>query len=120
MTSEEVQWGSEQVLSLISHVGEFFEEFYSGTKRKKVIWQEIAEKMQEEGYNFTGNDCDKKWRNLKVSCNLETKYSLSLSLSFFLSFFLSVSAEIFRDLFVSYSISLVFLLSLSENLMKSS
>lgn len=65
-TIQEFHWGRRQVHALISKVEDFFEDFYDGTKKKKMIWNAVAEKMREDGFNCTGNDCDKKWRNLKV------------------------------------------------------
>ncbi|KAG7164136.1 putative Myb/SANT-like DNA-binding domain-containing protein 25 [Homarus americanus] len=61
----EFHWGRRQVHALIGKVEEFFEDFYDGTKKKKFIWNAVAERMQEEGHNCTGSECDKKWRNLK-------------------------------------------------------
>ncbi|XP_068235212.1 uncharacterized protein [Palaemon carinicauda] len=66
-TSEEIHWGRQQVLCLISNVADFFEEFYDGTKKKKLIWEAISQKMFKEGHTFTGVECDKKWRNLKAT-----------------------------------------------------
>ncbi|KAK8391927.1 hypothetical protein O3P69_017504 [Scylla paramamosain] len=63
----EIHWGREQVLALISSVEEFFEDFYDGTKKKKAIWNAVAEHMREKGYYCLGSDCDKKWRNLKTT-----------------------------------------------------
>ena len=54
------------MLALISSVEEFFEDFYDGTKKKKAIWNAVAEHMREKGHYCSGTDCDKKWRNLKV------------------------------------------------------
>lgn len=65
----EFHWGRQEVHALISKVEEFFEDFYDGTKKKKKIWDLVAEKMREDGYNLTGSECDKKWRNLKVVNN---------------------------------------------------
>ncbi|XP_045592900.1 uncharacterized protein [Procambarus clarkii] len=64
-TAAEFHWGRRQVHTLISKVEEFFEDFYDGTKKKKFIWNAVAKRMQEEGFNCTGSECDKKWRNLK-------------------------------------------------------
>lgn len=61
----EFHWGRRQVHALISKVEDFFEDFYDGTKKKKFVWNAVAERMREEGYNCTGSECDKKWRNLK-------------------------------------------------------
>lgn len=36
-------------------------------RRKKSIWEAVAQKMHEEGHRFTGVECDKKWRNLKAT-----------------------------------------------------
>ncbi|XP_037788329.1 uncharacterized protein LOC119583743 [Penaeus monodon] len=62
----EFHWGRRQILSLIAKVEDFFEDFYDGTKKKKMIWKAVAERMRGEGHNCTGAECDKKWRNLKV------------------------------------------------------
>ncbi|XP_047483401.1 uncharacterized protein LOC125035203 [Penaeus chinensis] len=61
----EFHWGRRQILSLIAKVEDFFEDFYDGTKKKKMIWKAVAERMRSEGHNCTGAECDKKWRNLK-------------------------------------------------------
>ncbi|ROT84720.1 hypothetical protein C7M84_022065 [Penaeus vannamei] len=61
----EFHWGRRQILSLIAKVEDFFEDFYDGTKKKKMIWKAVAERMRAEGHNCTGAECDKKWRNLK-------------------------------------------------------
>ncbi|MPC21531.1 Trihelix transcription factor GT-4 [Portunus trituberculatus] len=63
----EIHWGREEVLALIGSVEEFFEDFYDGTKKKKAIWNAVAEHMREKGHYCSGSDCDKKWRNLKTT-----------------------------------------------------
>ncbi|XP_053630635.2 uncharacterized protein [Cherax quadricarinatus] len=66
-TATEFQWNRQKVHALISKVEEFFEDFYDPSKKKKSIWSNVAQRMQEEGYNCTGSECDKKWRNLKAT-----------------------------------------------------
>ncbi|KAK4325838.1 hypothetical protein Pmani_003616 [Petrolisthes manimaculis] len=61
----EFHWGRQQVLTLISKVEEYFEDFYDSSKKKKAVWEAVAQSMKEDGYNCSGSDCDKKWRNLK-------------------------------------------------------
>ncbi|KAG0718487.1 hypothetical protein GWK47_052353 [Chionoecetes opilio] len=64
---DEFFWGRDQVLALISSVEEHFEDFYDGTRKKKTIWNDVAENMAEKGFTCSGSDCDKKWRNLKIT-----------------------------------------------------
>lgn len=59
-------WGHDNVMSLVTKVGEHWEEFRHGIRKKKYIWKEIAEELAHEGFPCTGEDCDRKWRNLKV------------------------------------------------------
>lgn len=61
------QWSRDKVLTLISSVEEFFDDFYDKSLKKKYIWNNVANHMSEKGYTCTGLACDKKWRDLKNS-----------------------------------------------------
>lgn len=41
------------------------EKFNRGKQPQKKIWEAIAEKLKEEGYNVTGPQCASKMRSLK-------------------------------------------------------
>ena len=59
-------WTRNSARYLIKLVSDHFEQFYDKTVKKKVLWRKIAEKMRCSDYFCSGDDCDKKWRNLKV------------------------------------------------------
>ncbi|XP_071548847.1 uncharacterized protein [Panulirus ornatus] len=61
-----IHWGHEDVLNLVAKVGEHWHEFCNGIRKKKFIWKDIAAKLAHEGFAITGDDCDRKWRNLKI------------------------------------------------------
>lgn len=61
------KWMRDSVNYLIHLVSIHFDEFYDKTLKKKVLWKKIAEEMKLAGYaKCTADDCDKKWRNIKV------------------------------------------------------
>nr|XP_045625534.1 uncharacterized protein LOC123774891 isoform X1 [Procambarus clarkii] len=61
-----IHWGHEDVLNLVAKVGQHWHEFCSGVRKKKFIWKDIAAKLIHDGFSITGDDCDRKWRNLKI------------------------------------------------------
>ncbi|KAK7070376.1 hypothetical protein SK128_022946 [Halocaridina rubra] len=66
-SSQESVWQRNQIYFLIKNVEKFYEDFHNSSKKKKTVWQAIAKEMAKEGYQCTGADCDKKWRNLKAT-----------------------------------------------------
>ncbi|XP_053644245.1 uncharacterized protein [Cherax quadricarinatus] len=53
-------------MNLVTYVGVHWQEFGNGSRKKKFIWKEIASKLAHDGFSVTGDDCDRKWRNLKI------------------------------------------------------
>lgn len=35
--------------------------------KKRLLWNEISEKLREKGHNYSGLVCDRKWRLLKAN-----------------------------------------------------
>lgn len=66
-SSRRVYWGHSDVLNLVAKVGENWHDFCSGVRKKKFIWKDIAAEMGQEGFVVSGDECDRKWRNLKVA-----------------------------------------------------
>lgn len=62
-----MHWPREAVLLLISLYKEFEEVLEDPKQRKKDIWKIITDKMTENGYNFTQNKVESKWRSLLQS-----------------------------------------------------
>lgn len=66
MESEKHIWSREKTDALISTYRDHIEEFRNPFKRQKLLWENVANKMKIFGFeNVTGNNCDRKWRNLK-------------------------------------------------------
>ncbi|KAI5660424.1 hypothetical protein M9H77_29217 [Catharanthus roseus] len=42
-------------------------------KRNKILWEIIAIKMREKGYNRSPNQCKWKWKNLTIRYKIEQK-----------------------------------------------
>ncbi|XP_047483114.1 uncharacterized protein LOC125035056 [Penaeus chinensis] len=61
-----VHWGHDDVLSLINKVKDHWPQFCNGVRKKKYIWKDIATQVTHDGFPVTGDDCDRKWRNLKI------------------------------------------------------
>lgn len=61
-TSENTQFNHEGTLLLLDLYQKDLEKFRNKNIKKKHLWEEIAQKLNEHGYNFTGADCDRKWR----------------------------------------------------------
>ena len=59
-----LEWShSATLLLLISTYAEVTEET-SDQVNKKRLWTIIAERIYSHGYNYTGQECDNKWRSL--------------------------------------------------------
>ncbi|KAL1493946.1 hypothetical protein ABEB36_009625 [Hypothenemus hampei] len=56
-------WKENEVKFFISLYGEHLNDFKSA-KRKKQMWNIIAEKMQCQGYNRNAEKCQRKWINM--------------------------------------------------------
>lgn len=66
MESEKIVWSREKTDALICIYRDHIEEFRNPFKRQKFLWENVANKMKICGFkNVTGNNCDRKWRNLK-------------------------------------------------------
>ncbi|XP_063880107.1 uncharacterized protein LOC135111095 isoform X2 [Scylla paramamosain] len=65
-SSRRVHWGHGDVLNLVEKVGEHWQEFCNGVRKKKFIWKDIATEMGQIGFVVSGDECDRKWRNLKI------------------------------------------------------
>lgn len=50
-------------------------EFCDYTKKKKYIWETIAEKLRQHGYSVTADSCDTKWRNMLKTYRKTVKYN---------------------------------------------
>ena len=60
-----VSWRNEEVNLLISLYIENKELFTSSCVKQGEVWRRIGNGMQENGYSYTGEQCDKKFRSLK-------------------------------------------------------
>lgn len=68
METEKHVWSREKTEALISIYREHIEEFRNPYKRQNILWENLAYKMKICGFeNVTGNNCDRKWRNLKAT-----------------------------------------------------
>lgn len=62
-------WTHEATLLLIELYKSYQESMKDPRIKKKDVWNRIAADMAASGYQFHGDMCDKKWRNLKKSYN---------------------------------------------------
>lgn len=68
MEAEKHIWSRDQTAALISTYRDNIQEFRNPFKRQKILWENVAYKMKICGFkNITGNNCDRKWRNLKAT-----------------------------------------------------
>ena len=65
-SNRRAHWGHNNVLNLVAKVGEHWQEFCNGVRKKKFIWKDIATEMLQNDFAVSGDECDRKWRNLKV------------------------------------------------------
>ncbi|XP_050725103.1 uncharacterized protein LOC127002888 [Eriocheir sinensis] len=63
---QRTHWCHSDVLNLVTKVGESWPDFCSGIRKKKFIWKDIADALGEDGFVVNGQECDRKWRNLKI------------------------------------------------------
>eukprot|EP00898_Chlorokybus_atmophyticus_P004783 jgi/Chlat1/5305/Chrsp35S05246 len=57
------QWTVAETTQLIALRAELRKDF-NYVKRNKMLWQQIASRMQEKGYHRTAEQCKMKWKNL--------------------------------------------------------
>ncbi|GAB6031434.1 hypothetical protein CHUAL_009208 [Chamberlinius hualienensis] len=62
-------WTHEATLLLIELYKSYIDSMKDPRIKKKDVWTRIAADMAANGYQFHGDMCDKKWRNLKKSYN---------------------------------------------------
>lgn len=60
------KWSNEAVMCLISIKKENSGIFYSNLTTQKQAWQKVSEMMCLEGHHCTGEECDRKFRSLKM------------------------------------------------------
>ncbi|XP_067120830.1 uncharacterized protein [Centruroides vittatus] len=68
-------WKKKSTKLLLTLYKEYKNEFCDYTKKKKYIWQAIAEKLRQEGYFVTADSCDTKWRNMLKTYRKTVKYN---------------------------------------------
>ena len=64
-TFSQVKWSRSEVLFLLSLYKEREHRFKDKKSKKKTLWEEIAREMREQGYDYTGPQCETKFKNLK-------------------------------------------------------
>ncbi|XP_076062889.1 uncharacterized protein LOC143037989 isoform X2 [Oratosquilla oratoria] len=62
-----IRWGRAETKALLQVVQEFWADFSCKRKKKIYIWQDIANRVSEMGYKCSGIECDRKFRNLKIT-----------------------------------------------------
>ncbi|XP_061162747.1 uncharacterized protein LOC133171968 [Saccostrea echinata] len=60
------KWSTEAVLLLIDLRTESSSLFSSNTTTQKQAWRKISEEMCSKGHSFSGDECDRKYRSLKM------------------------------------------------------
>ena len=63
---QQVKWTNEAVLLLLSIKVEKESLFSSTICTQKQAWRKVAEEMCTKGEHCTGEDCDRKFRSLKM------------------------------------------------------
>ena len=58
-----LEWSHSATPLLISTYAEVTDETSDQVKKKR-LWTIIAERINSHGYNYTGQECDNKWRSL--------------------------------------------------------
>ncbi|KAK7069349.1 hypothetical protein SK128_000336, partial [Halocaridina rubra] len=61
-----IQWFHDDIQALVKLVSKNWPLFREGSRRKRYIWKDIAAELSHDNLKVTGEDCDRKWRNLKV------------------------------------------------------
>ena len=59
------QWSHQETVALIAIRGELERDF-STSKRNKSLWETVASRMREKGFNRTPHQCKCKWKNLLI------------------------------------------------------
>lgn len=59
------QWAHHETVELIAIRGELEREF-SASKRNKSLWETVASRMRERGFNRSPHQCKCKWKNLLI------------------------------------------------------
>ncbi|KAF5294617.1 hypothetical protein FQR65_LT10723 [Abscondita terminalis] len=59
------QWTSGSIKMLLACYQDNLHLFHSAKKINKAVWLQVAKEINKKGYNFTGAECDLKFRNLK-------------------------------------------------------
>ena len=77
------KWSHEAVVLLISLKKENSEMFSMNTISQKQSWRRIAEMMCQKGHHFTGDDCDKKFRSLKLRQGISAVLKIYQDVNFF-------------------------------------
>jgi hypothetical protein len=62
----EQKWCHEAVLLLIQLKDEMSSSFSSNTISQKQAWRRLAEEICKKGHIVSGEDCDRKFRSLKM------------------------------------------------------
>ena len=68
---------------LISLKKDNSEVFSSNTISQKQSWRKVAEMMCQKGHHFTGDDCDKKFRSLKLRQGISAVLKIYQDVNFF-------------------------------------
>jgi len=59
------QWSHQETVTLIAIRGELERDF-SASKRNKSLWETVASRMRQKGFNRTPYQCKCKWKNLLI------------------------------------------------------
>lgn len=71
------KWSNEAVMCLITLKKEHSGIFSSNLTTQKQAWQKVSEMMCLEGHHFTGEECDRKFRSLKMRQVAHVLYTFS-------------------------------------------
>jgi Myb/SANT-like DNA-binding domain len=60
-------WTSANVRNMIREYTALKNDFRDPKQKQKLVWERLAERLQDQGINVSAEDADKKWRNLKMT-----------------------------------------------------
>ena len=64
-TQIQVKWSRPEVLLLLSLYRDREQLFKDTKTKKKTLWEEVARDMRQQCYEYTGSQCETKFKNLK-------------------------------------------------------
>lgn len=96
------QWSIQETRDLLMIRAELDQTFIE-TKRNKVLWEVVAKKMKERGYNRSTEQCKSKWKNLVTrfkGCETMEQEGMRLQFPFFNELQTILSARMQRMLWM--------------------